>query len=263
MKLEIVDKTPEKIKFIISGVKPCFVNALRRELISDIPVFAVDYIIVYENSSVLFDEIIAHRLGMVPLKTARGNYLTPSECCEEGCEKCSVTLSLSKEGPCVIYSGDLLSDDPDIVPVYENIPIVKLGANQNLKLNAIARLGIAKDHSKWQACLAAYKFMPKITIDEKLCDLEGDCVKECPTNVFKMTKEKIVVENLLDCTLCRTCEEVCELGAIKVEHEKDSFIFNVESYGNLDMDELLKDAIELISEKCDVVINHFKKTKGS
>jgi DNA-directed RNA polymerase subunit D len=119
MKLEIIELKDRKAKFVLTDVTPAFANGLRRAMIADVPKMAIDYVDIYDNTSVLFDEMLALRLGLIPLKTNLDMYQLQSECeCKgAGCALCQVSLTLSAEGPCVVHSGDMKSSDPETVPV--------------------------------------------------------------------------------------------------------------------------------------------------
>ena len=79
----------------------------------------------------------------------------------------------AKEGTRTVYSGELVSENPDVMPVSDKIPIIKLAKRQKLKLEAYARLGKGKVHAKWQpVSMCAYKYFPKITTPTKKCE---DC----------------------------------------------------------------------------------------
>ncbi|MGD2250972.1 MAG: DNA-directed RNA polymerase subunit D [Candidatus Methanofastidiosia archaeon] len=254
MEIRILTKDTEKATFVIEGVDAAFVNALRRAFISEIPTFAVDYVMFYTNTSPLYDEIIAHRLAMVPLTTETTRYIPADECCEEGCEKCSVTLSISKEGPGMVVSGDMVSEDSDVVPAYDNIPIVKLGPNQKLVLNAIARIGYAKDHVKYQSSLGSYQHVASITVDKDICDLGGACVRACPRNVLDVLDDELVPKYLYSCNLCRACVDICDFDAITVEPVIDSFIFKLESFGSIPLETLVKEVVKVFTKKADELI---------
>jgi DNA-directed RNA polymerase subunit D len=117
---------------------------------------AIDEVVIIENSSIMYDELIAHRLGMIPLKTDLTRYVLPEECdCKSalGCPRCRVLLVLDAEATDktrVVYSGDLKSEDEFVKPISNSIPIVKLAPRQVIKLEAYARLGKGKEHAKWQ-----------------------------------------------------------------------------------------------------------------
>lgn len=159
MNLKIIKIEDSKIRFNISGIDVSLANALRRIVISEIPTMAIEEITFYENSSILDDEILALRLGLIPLKTDLRTYNPVSECtCKgKGCAKCTAILTLDIKGPGTVYSKELKSTDSEIIPVYDNIPIVKLTEDQGIRLEAKARLGTGKEHMKWQAGLASYE----------------------------------------------------------------------------------------------------------
>jgi len=133
-----------------------YVNALRRLSISQVPTFAVDDVVILENSSVMHDEAIAHRLGLIPLRTDLERFVMPHLCdCKStlGCSKCKVLLVLdaeSQDKTKVITSADLVSEDEVVRPVNSEIPIVALAPGQKIKFEAYARLGTGKSHAKWQ-----------------------------------------------------------------------------------------------------------------
>jgi len=138
-----------------------YVNSLRRLAISEVPTLAIDDVVMLENSSVMHDEAVAHRLGLIPLRTDPGRFVMPHECdCKStlGCSKCRVLLVLDSEAnekTKVVASGELVSEDELVKPVSKDIPIVVLAPNQKLKFEAYARLGTGKDHAKWQPTSAA------------------------------------------------------------------------------------------------------------
>lgn len=145
----------------LEGIDRSYANAIRRFCISEVPSMAIDDVVILENSSVLYDEILAHRLGMIPIKTDLDKYVLPEKCdCGSplGCNKCRVLFVLEatgKEKVTTVLSGDLVSEDREVRPVSESIPIIKLAPGQTVKLEAYARLGRGKEHAKWQACSVA------------------------------------------------------------------------------------------------------------
>lgn len=155
-KVKVLEASDERVSLQLEGVDRSYANAVRRFCISEVPAMAIDDIVILENSSVLYDEILAHRLGMIPLKTDLERYVLPEKCdCGNplGCQKCRVLLVLdavAHDKPRTVMSGDLVSEDRDIKPVSPNIPVVKLAVGQSVKLEAYARLGRAKEHAKWQ-----------------------------------------------------------------------------------------------------------------
>ena len=160
MKIEVLEKENGKIKFALEESTPAFANALRRIMISEVPTIAIEDVEFFENNSALYDEIVAHRLSLIPITTDLKAYNFQSECtCKgKGCSNCTVTFALSKKGPGTVYSGDLKSSDKDAVPADSAIPIVKLREGQKVKLEATAILGKGKEHAKFQPGVISYSY---------------------------------------------------------------------------------------------------------
>ena len=154
--IKILESSDSRIKVSIKGVDRVYANALRRFAINEVPCMAIDDVVIQQNSSVLYDEILAHRLGLIPLSTDLKGYVLPQDCsCKEdlGCSKCRVLLVLNAVATNevkTIYSGDLRSEDDSIKPYVDNIPLVKLAPDHEIKLEAYAKLGKGRDHAKWQ-----------------------------------------------------------------------------------------------------------------
>ena len=258
MEIKVLEKDDRNMRLLIRGVDTPFVNALRRNALAEVPCMAIDEVVVIENSSVLHDEIIAHRLGLIPLKTDLDSYNLPEECpckSEFGCNLCRVTLTLdreAKEGTITVYSSELTSENPNIVPVSDKIPIIKLIKGQKLKLEAYARLGKGKKHAKWQpVSTSAYKYLPQVKIDAERCDTCGKCVEICPRKVLEKSGGKIEVRDLLACTLCQDCVDVCpkEPPAIDIGWEKNAFIFTLESTGALPPERIMTEAVKILDKE--------------
>ena len=159
--IDILQKEEERIVIKFSNVPRQYINAIRRLSISEVPTLAMDDVVILENSSVMHDEAIAHRLGLIPLRTDLDRFVMPHDCdCKStlGCSKCRVLLVLDSEAnekTKVVTSGELLSEDELVKPVSNDIPVVVLAPSQKLKFEAYARLGVGKDHAKWQPTSAA------------------------------------------------------------------------------------------------------------
>lgn len=258
MNIKIVDKGDkpvEWIRFVIDGeeVTPTLVNSLRRVLRAEVPVFAIENIMFKKNSSVLYDEMLALRLGLIPITTPT-DYVPPWVCnCGSHCPKCSVSLMLKKKGPGWITTKDFKSQDPKVKAVYPDIPIVYLTEFQEIDLEAIAQIGVGKMHMKWQAALAAYQSYPEIKINKNVTK-EG--LEACPREVFDVKGNK--VKNLLNCNLCMACVQANPEG-IEVKPKPNAFILYVESFGQIPLKDVLKGASEVLQEKADSFIEALKE----
>ncbi len=258
VEIQILEKTDDYLRFIVKGVDVPFANALRRIMLTEVPAMAVDEVVILENSSMLNDEILAHRIGFIPLRTDLDSYNLPEECScksEFGCNLCRLTLTLEAEAPektVTVYSVDLKSENPDITPVSDKIPIVKLAPEQKVKLEAYARLGKGKDHAKWQpVSMCTYKYLPQIKIDLERCNACGDCVKLCPEKVLVDMEERIETQNVIECTLCMDCADACPQNppAIEMSWSREAFVFKIESTGALPVERIMLDALKILDKR--------------
>jgi DNA-directed RNA polymerase II subunit RPB3 len=161
--VEVLHLAEDRITFMLSNVDCSIANALRRVMIAEVPTLAIDLVEVKENTSVLHDEYIAHRLGLVPLRSETASQFNYSrDCtCAGTCPRCSVKFTLDVKCEEAhrrnITSKDLVSEHPDVVPVDADgstdelggIVLVKMGKGQELRIEAIARKGIGKEHAKF------------------------------------------------------------------------------------------------------------------
>jgi DNA-directed RNA polymerase subunit D len=252
MDIDVLELSERKARFILSGVSISFANALRRSILAEVPVMAIDEINIYDNTSVLFDEQLALRMGLIPLKADTKNFSMREECtCEgKGCPTCQVSMTLSAEGPKVVYSGDIVSSDPGVYPADATIPIVELKEKHKVVLEAIARLGTYSKHAKWQAgIVSGYKNMPVLTFKE--CDLCGECVNVCPRDILKIDGNKVEItdKGIIECSLCKLCEEACEMNAISVDYDPESFVMTFETSGGITAAELAVEAAASIKTR--------------
>ena len=130
--MEIIENTKERVVLRMEA-NESLANAIRRS-VSEVPTLAIDEVEIFKNDSALYDEIVSHRLGLVPLKTEKSMS-----------KKTKIEFKLSKKGPCTVYSGDL---DGAGEVIYKNIPITILGKEHKLELVATAILGTALEHAK-------------------------------------------------------------------------------------------------------------------
>ncbi|MHA1771455.1 MAG: DNA-directed RNA polymerase subunit D [Candidatus Thorarchaeota archaeon] len=255
MEITIIHMEDNVCHFLIEGVDVAFANALRRTMLTRLPSMAIDEVLILENTSVMYDEMLAHRLGLVPLVTPLDDYNHPEECdCEgKGCSLCQCTLTLEVEAgdeEVMVYSGDLQSQDPKVVPAIDKIPLVKLAPRQSLIIEAYARLGTGRENAKFQpVSTVAYKYVPAVSVDKSKCTKCGACVEVCPKKIFNLDGGVISTQNTLACSLCEICVRECEPGAITIDSKPNSFLFKVESTGALSPEEIIERSVELLRER--------------
>ena len=159
--LDIIEQDERKIVVKLKNVPLQYANALRRICLTGVPIFAIDDVVIIENSSVLPDEGVGHRLAMTPIKTDLTRFVEPSNCdchSDVGCSRCRVMLmidAVSGDTTRTITSAEFTSEDEVVKPVSDKIPIIELAPNQKLKLEAYARLGRGTEHAKWNSATVA------------------------------------------------------------------------------------------------------------
>ncbi|MFQ6128389.1 MAG: DNA-directed RNA polymerase subunit D [Thermoplasmata archaeon] len=266
MNVDVLKLDEKHAELIFEDVDPNFANALRRTLIADIPKMAIEDVEFhlgpirgeegeeYESVTPLFDEIIAHRLGMIPIPTDLELFTFRNQCKDcagEGCPNCTIMYSLNKKGPSIVYSGDLEPvGDSRLKVVDEKIPIVKLGKGQAMLVYATAVLGTGKEHAKWQVAHGVgYKYYPMIEIEPERCDFCGKCAECCPRDVFLVKKKSVEVKDRLKCNFCRSCVEECPKKCISVEGDSTRIHFHFETDGSLKAADALQYALDSLSKK--------------
>ncbi len=256
-----------KIQFIITGTIPPFVNSIRRIILSYVPTIAIEEVIMVENDTALFDEYISHRLGLIPLNSDVDdlNFVDSCDVCNGvGCNACTVTLTLTQETDLTtemtIYSRDLIPSDHRVYPVVDDVPIMKMGRDQRLILEAVARFGIGREHSKWQpAGSLGFQYMPTVEIRPG-SKFSKDVADACPRDVldFDEKNQSINIKNLLKCNLCMECVEMAEEDCIMVTGDPNQIIFLIESSGALPVENIVTKAADILKDMAENFIESFQ-----
>jgi len=250
VKIKILNRKGQNLQFMIENTDAAFANSLRRIMITEIPTMAIEWIDVHQNNSALFDEIIAHRLGLVPIKFSPKKFNSPEDCScgGKGCPSCQVTFVLDKKGPCIVTAGDMKSSDKTVEPTDPRIPIVELLENQSLKLEAVARLGTGLSHIKHQAANASYSYYPKITVTGTKAQAES-ALKLCPKGSAKLEGKTISVTDVSKSDTVLACLKEAE--GIDAKGDESRIIFNVESVSGLEPEYIVSKAAEILESKAE------------
>jgi len=263
MNIKSLEKGENKLSFLISGINPYMANTLRRTIMEEVPVLAIEEVEFKDNSSVLYDEMVALRLGLIPFKTDLKTYELPEECsCKgKGCAKCQLKMMLKVRSTGNVYASEIKTKDPKIKPIYPKMPIVKLLKGQKLEFEATAVLGKGKEHAKWCPGLVYYRAKPIIDIKSNPKNPE-QTVASCPVNVFGLKQDSVVInkDNEMKCHLCMACVEKSN-NAIEVEGSDTDFIFIIESWGQLEPREMVKEAVKIFTKKVDEFQDKIKALK--
>ena len=231
--MEVVLKTPEKIVLRAEANEPLF-NAIRRS-VSEVPTLAIDEVEIYKNDSALYDEVLAHRLGLIPLKTEKSMN-----------SKTKIDLKLSKTGPCTVYSGDFEGAGE---VVYGKIPLTLLGEGSKIEILASAILGKGIEHSKYTPGLCYYRNILEIKSNSEI------------DKIVQKSKGLIKAEKKGSKWICDLNDsEIKEIENLDKEAIKDSeeILLIIESYGNMPAKDILTNAIDVLSENMDELEKELK-----
>jgi len=264
MEVRVLENNKEhgKLSFILKDSNPIYSNTLRRIMIDEVPTMAIEDVEFSKNNSILYDEMVAHRLGLVPLKTDLKSYNLPEKCkCEgKGCNRCQLKMVLKAQKVGTVYASEIKSRDPAVKPVFPDMPIVKLLKGQSLELEATAVLGKGKNHMKWSPCHAYYKYRPIVEIMGEVKNPEA-IIEVDHNNLFEIKDRKLVVnkDRVLESDLSLDYSEIDK--NVKISASDTDFVFYIESFGQLSCKEIANNAIDIFDEQLDEFVEELKKAK--
>ncbi len=263
-RVTVLESKGNTLTLIFEGVTPALANSIRRAILSEVPTLAIDEVIFAVNTSAFWDEMIAHRLGLVPLRVDNELYDALRDCYENHNNDCQVVFSLTEEAverPKTVMSGHLRFEGIEgiipfregltVEPVSKYIPIIKLAKGQRLSLTAIARMGVGREHAKWQPVTAVgYKYKPVVNILKREVpeDLATKLVNTCPRRVFGYRDGKLVIINENACSLCRECVEKFP-DVVDVKGDPSTIIMTIESLGGLPPSKIVDVALDILDRK--------------
>lgn len=239
--IKLLESKDNVSKYLVKNVSIPLLNSVRRTIISQVPTLAIEEVIISENDSLLFDEFLGQRLALVPLTTDLKSYAIGD----------SITLTLEKEGPGVVYSRDIKSKDPK-VKVVGNAPLVKLTKTQKVRLELKAVMGQGKTHAKWTPALVSYRPTTDLTISDQVGE---EAVKACPKHILEKKGKKIVLIDALACDACAACVDASGAQNIQLHVSDSEFLLVIESFGQLENEEIVQKSIGMLQEKTE----EFKK----
>ena len=269
----IMDDYYAQIEF--KEVNYSFVNSVRRALISMVPCLAVHEVDFhmgslgtyvdeetgdeneYESISAMFNEIIAHRIGMLPIPTDDKTIEAFGDAVNDDSKQPDIMYSLHKQGPCTVYSGDFepVNGDNSLIIPESKVPIVKLTEGQAILVYAKAKMGTAKKHTKWQ-CTVAPRFYqaPTLTVvsgkgSKTVIDTVG---KDKFTKKGKnhIIKDPVVAHEALK-TLEKLWNDDEAKNAMEVTTKKQHFIFEFETNGAMKAKLALEQALKALNDHCE------------
>ncbi|KAH8677347.1 RNA polymerase Rpb3/RpoA insert domain-containing protein [Xylariales sp. PMI_506] len=261
--VKISEADNSHVNFELSNIDLAFANSLRRIIMAEVPTVAIDLVQFHVNTSVLADEFIAHRMGLIPLDSRNvGKMLYSRDCeCDGYCERCSVTLTLhakcTSDDVMKVYARDLLvgpeRPDPTIGNPVITDPdgfgplICKLRKGQELHIECIAKKGIAKEHSKWMPTAAVgFEYDPHNKLHHLDLWYEQDPKTEWPKSQYAAWEDPPAEGEPFD-----------------YDAVPNRFYFEVESAGNLDPDTIIKEGIQELQNKLAALIVGLGESDGT
>ena len=236
----------------IEDTQPYFINSLRRVMLSEIPKLAINNVIIYDNTSPLFDEIISARVGLIPIPTDPKLLAFRDECkCKgKGCPSCTVRYTLSKEGEGMVYSGDLQPEEKSWAIQEDKIPIVELTKDQRIILEVEAVLGRGKDHAKWQVVQApGYQFYPTIEFDKKHMDDVKDFIKKLPKDLVEIKGNELKIKDISNMAVLDSYIDKEKADFLTVKRDPTKILFHFETDGSISAKDALKESISILIKK--------------
>lgn len=219
--MQVIQKTPEKL-IIRMESNESLANAIRRS-ISEVPTLAIEDVEIYKNDSAIYDEMLAHRLGLVPLKTEKSMNA-----------KTKIEFKLSKVGPGIVYASDLKG----AASVVEGkIPVTLLREGHKIEIIATAVLGKGIDHAKFIPALCYYRHISEVSSGKEI------------DAIIQKSKGLIPAEKKGSKWICDLNEaEMDEIKKIDEKAIKDTpeLIFVVESFGQMDAKDIFTSAINAL-----------------
>lgn len=248
MKLKKINEKENKILFLIDGVSEVFANTLRRLILEEVPTLAVHELEVRANNSALYDEMLALRLGLIPIKTDLNVFSLPKSQAEidERSAGCTLRIELKSNKKGIVYAQEAKSADPSTTFVYPKMPIVKLLSKQKIDLTMTAVVGRGKDHIKWAPGFSFYNFEPEVNVEKvkdpnKLAKMCSDGVFELSGSKIKVNEDKLYNSQLLD--------YYAEKNEGLVVNRGNKIVFSLESWGQLECKEILNQCANILTQK--------------
>lgn len=283
-KIEITKMSDELVEFDMIGIDPPLANAFRRILIAEVPTIAISNVTIYQNTGVIHDENLAHRLGLVPIVMEPDDlqWRAPdADFTEDNSVLFTMRVECDRDRKSV-YSGDLkwepVSDaqekrfrDNPPRPISDDILVAKLRSGQEIELSCNCEKGIGKEHAKWSpVCTATYRLMPHIKLTKPVVGKDAEKLKKsCPKSCFDIEDGpgggKAIVADARSCTTCRECITSFdgEAHGLVLGKEKNHYLFSIEAVGQVPATKLFERALEKLQQKCEVAKKVLATTSSS
>ncbi|XP_059471394.1 DNA-directed RNA polymerases I and III subunit RPAC1 [Neocloeon triangulifer] len=283
-KIQVMYMGDMEMEFDMVGVEPSLANAFRRILLSEVPSIAIKEVHMYMNTSVIQDEVLAHRIGLIPFKANPHQFETQQEGAapsEQDTLEFELKIKCTKNNNATAKSTELadlyknhavysksikwlpmgdqekMFSAADVGPVFDDILIAKLRPGQEIEMKMLAGKGCGKDHAKYSpVSTASYRLLPTIELTR---EIEGDAAhrlqKSFSPGVIEVVEKKgksiAKVKNARYDNGSRNYMLHPDLASfVKVGRVPDHHIFTIESVGAMEPEALFLDAVKVLKTKC-------------
>nr|XP_048699522.1 DNA-directed RNA polymerases I and III subunit RPAC1 isoform X4 [Caretta caretta] len=244
-RVDVIRMDESTLEFDMVGIDAAIANAFRRILLAEVPTMAVEKVFVYNNTSIVQDEILAHRLGLVPIRADPRLF----EYKNQVYSKHITWVPLGNQAD--------LFPDADLRPVHDDILIAQLRPGQEIDVLMHCVKGIGKDHAKFSpVATASYRLLPDITLLQPIEGEAAETLKKCFSpgviEIQNIKGKKVArVANARMDTFSREIFRHDDLkNFVRLARVRDHYIFSVESTGVLPPDVLVSEAIKVLIGKC-------------
>lgn len=270
MKVQVVSSNDRRLELRVEDTSPAFLNGVRRTLQADVAKLAIDDVTVYDNNSALFDEVIAHRLGLLPIPTDLKSFNRRADCTcgGEGCPSCTVLFTLTAEGPGVVHAKQLQPVDPRFAVAEPDVPVVRLDKGQRVMLEATAILGSGSDHAKWCPVTACgYREWPTIRIKGPLAlptAQRRELAALLPASAVEVRDDGtlVVKDDAKAAQYLHAAAGLYDLDNVEFGHEPGVYLFLVETDGSLTAKAAFQEGLRLLMERLKAVEEQVAELKS-
>ncbi|GFS67858.1 DNA-directed RNA polymerases I and III subunit RPAC1 [Nephila pilipes] len=287
-----IDEANMEMEFDMIGIGPPIANAIRRILLAEVPTMAVDKVHIYNNTTVIPDEVLAHRIGLIPIKVDPRLFVSKVND-DDGTEEDTIQFELkvkcrkvmgknvpeADENSCIhskVRSGDLkfvpignqkeMYDD--IRPVHDDILISVMRPGHEIDLKAFCYKNIGREHAKFSpVVVATYRLLPQLRLLNEISGERAHALAKCfPDGVIRISKKKgKEIAKVADARKIKCSRNIMLHDELKDDVElcsvKDHYMFTVESAGAVTPEILVSESINVLKEKCRFFLSELKALK--
>jgi len=289
----------EKVEFDMVGIDVAICNTFRRIMIAEVPQLAFERILMYNNTSLIQDEVLAHRLGLIPIKADFRKFIKRAES-DMTSIKCTKTadVKVPKEDDTLkftlkvcgkydrngdenqnerVTSGQLVwhpigsqAESMDVKPVFDDITIAKIKPKQEIDIELHAHVGIGRDHAKFSpVCTAFYRLLPTIDFKSKFCGEEAHKMKSffspgvVDIRMNESGQEEAFVKNArLDANTREVYRHQEYRDLVELGRVREHALFSVETVGALPPQTIFKEACKVLESKCDAFLEEISSLQN-